>query len=110
MAGRVKLGALRHRITVQASARSSSATGARTESWQDVATAWAEIKPHAARELSAADNRYQETSHQITLRFRPGIGRKQRVLFGSRVFQIETVINSMERNRWLHLLCKEITP
>lgn len=110
MAARLKIGALRHRIILQQRTQVSSATGAKTETWNDVAPLRAEIKPHAARELSAADNRYQETSHQITIRYRAGVSAQMRVLFGSRVFQIETVINSMERNRWLHLLCQEITP
>ncbi|MBN8431811.1 phage head closure protein [Microbulbifer salipaludis] len=110
MVARVKIGALRHRVTLQQKVQNASGTGARTETWTDLADIRAEVKPHAARELSAADNRYQETTHQVTIRYRPGVTRKMRVLFGGRVLEIETVINAMERNRWLHLLCQEIDP
>ncbi|MDP5211067.1 phage head closure protein [Microbulbifer sp. 2205BS26-8] len=108
MAGRVRIGALRHRVILQTRTLDSRATGAKVENWNNLATVWAEVKPHAARELTAADSRYQETSHQITIRYRAGITSKMRVLFGSRTLQVETVINAMEQNRWLHLLCKEI--
>ncbi|MEW5248912.1 phage head closure protein [Microbulbifer discodermiae] len=109
MAGRVAIGALRHRVILQKRTLSSSATGSKQEVWIDLAPVWAEVKPHAARELAAADSRYQETSHQVTIRYRAGITSKMRLLFGTRVLQVETIINAMEQNRWLHLLCKEIT-
>ena len=110
MAGRVRIGALRHRVTLQKNTRTSSATGAKADNWTDVATLWAEVKPHAARELSAADSRYQQTTHQVTIRYREGITHKMRLMFEGRVLQVEYVLNSLEQNRWLHLLCQEITP
>ena len=42
-------------------------------------------------------------SHRFTMRYRNDITAKNRLKFGTRVFNIRAVINVKERNKWLEI-------
>ena len=46
-------------------------------------------------------------SHEIALRYLPGVVPAMRFRDDARVFHIVSVINVDERNRWLKCLCEE---
>lgn len=104
----MKIGKLRHRITLQEYTSSRDSFGAEVETWSDTATVWASIEPLSGREYFAAQQVNAEISTKITLRYRSSVKPTMRVLYEGRVYEILSVINAGERNRELILICKEV--
>jgi SPP1 family predicted phage head-tail adaptor len=103
----VKIGNLRHRITIEQAAVAQDTDGAVLESWSTYAMVQASIEPISGREYFAAQSTQADVTHRIIVRYRSGITPKMRVNHGSRIFDILSVININERNRELHLMCRE---
>lgn len=104
----MKAGDLRHRITIQENRPVKDAEGIVQDSWVDLATVWAALKPLSGRELLAAQALQSETTGTLEIRYRAGIKPSQRVIFGGRVLEILAVLNKEEKNRELGLLTKEV--
>ncbi|HYF94423.1 MAG TPA: phage head closure protein [Symbiobacteriaceae bacterium] len=99
---------LRHRITLQEKQITQDTYGAEVENWVDVATVWAEVSPISGREYFAAQQVNAEVTHRIKLRYRAGVNSKMQVVFGTRIFGIESVINVGERNIEMQLMAVEV--
>jgi hypothetical protein len=67
----------------------------------------AHIYAKTAVETVEADRLAGCVSHEISLRYRPGLQPAMRFRQGTRIFYIVSVINVDERNRWLKCLCEE---
>jgi SPP1 family predicted phage head-tail adaptor len=103
----MQAGRLRHRITLQEERPTRDSYKAEVLGWVDVATVWAAVEPLRGREYFSAQQVNSEVSHRVTIRYRSGVTSAMRVLFGSRVLQIDGVINVNEQNRELQLMCIE---
>lgn len=107
----INSGELRHAIQIQKQTATQSASGAPQQSWTTILSTVAKISTASSREVYQASQFTAQVSHVITIRW-PGssvtiLGGMQ-VLFGSRVFKLQTVENPLERNRLLLLHCLEI--
>jgi SPP1 family predicted phage head-tail adaptor len=103
----VRAGKLRHRITIEQVAETQDSDGSVIETWSTFANAQASIDPISGREYFAAQTTQADVTHRISLRFISGVIPKMRVKYGSRNFDILSVINVGERNRELQLMCRE---
>lgn len=103
----MNIGKFRHRITIQQTANVQDSDGSVVEDWSVHAIAHASIEPISGREYFAAQSTQAEVTHRINMRYLAGVTPKMRVVFGSRVFEILSVINVDERNRGLQLMCRE---
>lgn len=103
----MQVGPLRKRVTIQKRSQVQDAYGQPLTAWEDVATVWAAIEPISGRELLAAAAVQSEVTHQVILRYRPGVVSKMRIVYGSRIFDIQNVLDENERHRELTLLCVE---
>lgn len=104
----MKIGELRHRITIQQLSRIPDDMGGYEEQWQDVVSLWAKIEPLRGRERFVAQQAQSEVTHRVITRYYSGIKPQMRVVYGSRSFDIEAVINVDEKNEWLELQCVEV--
>lgn len=104
----MKIGELRHRITIQENISAKDSFGADTPNWTDVATVWASIEPLSGKEFFAAQQINAEINTKIIMRYRTGIKPEMRATFKDRVFDILSVINDNERNISLVLMAKEV--
>jgi SPP1 family predicted phage head-tail adaptor len=105
---RIRAGDLRHRIQlVQPTLVQDKSGGVEEDQATIFATVWAQIEALTGRELYAAQQRVSQVSHQITLRYMPGITATLNVRFNNREFQILSVENPDERTKMLILLCLE---
>lgn len=105
-------GAMRHEIQIQQQTSAQDSFGQPQQSWTTVLTTLAAIATLSQREVYQLQFLAQ-VSHRITIRWPGssiGIAGGMRILFGSRVFQIQTPDNVQERNRVLHMMCLEINP
>ena len=98
---------LRHRLTLEQLERVSDEGGGFTETWVEVATLFADLRPVGGSEAVEADRLAGRVSHEVSLRYRPGVQPAMRFRKGARLFHILSVINVDERNRWLKCLCEE---
>lgn len=101
------IGTLRHRLTLEAIARTPDGGGGAVESWIVVADLWASIAPAAGAEAVIAERIAGNVSHIIHIRYRAGIVPAMRFRLGDRLFEIATVLDIDERPRFQKCLCRE---
>lgn len=76
--------------------------------WAEVCKAWVSIEPLAGRELWNAQQVQSLVTHRIRMLYRAGITSAMRVKWGSRYFNIASVINPEEANVELELMATEV--
>jgi len=108
----MQAGKLRHLVTLQRLSGATDTTGNETETWVDYASVRAQIEPwidsaRSGREEFTGNQRTAIVYTRFRIRYFPGISPKDRVVFGSRTFDIQAVNNRDERNFEIELICKE---
>lgn len=103
-------GSLNRRITIQSQSTSQDKYGQPVQTWNDILSVWASIRPATGREVYASQGFVAQLSHVISLRY-PDVTvlTNMRVLYDSRVFLIHGISNPDEANVQLNLLCLEST-
>lgn len=104
----MKIGSLRHRVTLQQKTVTEDDLKQQSEVWSDITTEWARIEPLSGMEYFAAKQINVDISVRITIRYRPGIISDLRAVFDGRIFEVLSVINPDERCESLVLMCKEV--
>ena len=97
---------LRHRLTLEKLQREED-EGGFTETWITVAELWADLRPSGGSETVEADRIAGHVTHEVSLRYRPGVQPAMRFRLGARLFHILSVIDVEERKRWFTCLCEE---
>lgn len=103
----MEAGRLQHRVEIQKAIEIPDSFGEPLPTWVTQATRWAAVEPLSGRELFLAQQVQADVTHRVGLRFTPDVTPKMRVLFGERVLNIESVLDSTESGFELELLCKE---
>ena len=104
----MKAGQLRERVTIKSKSVAQNTYGEEVITWVDVATVWAAVEPLRGREFMEGKQITAEVSTKIRIRYRSGITPEMRAVFGSMVYDIQSIIHIEERERELHLMCQEI--
>lgn len=111
----MRAGLLRHRVSVQ-SLRSTATRDAlgnidkgSTANWQTDKTVWANVRPLSGREQEIAAQTQADISHAIEMRYNAAttLTPDNRLLFGSRYLEIESLINEGERNIKMIIYARE---
>ena len=102
------IGLLKKRIVLQSKQIETDNAGVQTEVWKDAFETWAAILPLRGKEFFASNQIHSEISVKVVLRYKTGITSGMRVKYGTRFFDIKSVINIDERNRYLELMCLEV--
>ena len=102
-------GKLRHRVAIQSLSETLDSYGEPTSGWSTDETVWASIDSISGREVEIGEGQAGIITHQISMRYSANATVKKRLLFGSRIFGIVSVLNHEERNEYLQLGCKEET-
>ncbi len=103
----MRAGPLRCRVTIEAPVEAQGSDGSIVTTWETFTTAWASIEPIIGREYFTQQREQATVSHKIRMRYVPGITHKMRVVWGTRFFEIESVLNVGERDREFVLMCSE---
>jgi SPP1 family predicted phage head-tail adaptor len=90
---------LRHRLTLEELSRVTDDGGGFTESWVEVATIFADLRPIRGSERVEADRLTGNVTHDVVLRYRPGVVPAMRFREDTRIFQIVAVIDVEKRRR-----------
>mgnify|MGYP001576579649 FL=1 len=102
------VGRLNKRVTLQSATTARDGHGQPIETWSNVEVVWAAIEPIRGREYFAAQQFATEVTHRIRIRYRTASSAKWRVIYGSRTFRVESVIDPLERHETLELMCVEV--
>lgn len=103
-------GEFRHYITIQRATNTFNAARELTQTWAALASLpndWAKIEPFGGTEELDDEMIRATLTHRITMRYRSDITVKDRILFESRVFNIERIINTEDRNVEMVILATE---
>lgn len=103
----MRLGPLRHRVTFESRKTARDEYGQPVEGWDAIATVWASVEPISGRELLTAQQVQTAVTHRIRCRYRTGLEASQRIVFGARYFDIQSLINAMEIGASLEILAIE---
>lgn len=108
MAVNVRAGSLRQLIIIQQQVTTRNNFGEKDNTWVDLASVYASVNPLHGREFVENRIAQSEVTHRIHIRHYPNLTTKQhRIILGTRVLEIETLLNIDERNVMLELLCIE---
>ena len=99
-------GQLQHRVTLQQRATTLDAAGQQALTWSDVATVWADIRYVSGLEAVKSDAPVSVSRASIRIRWRSGVTAAMRVLYGSRVFDINAVLPDDGDATYLELACE----
>ena len=105
----MEAGKLRHQVKLQRVTVAADSHGDQTKTWVDLATVRASIEPLSGREFLQASQVMSDITVRIRIRGRSDITLtpKDRVLYGTRTFDIRHVIDWGDRGTDWQLLCTE---
>lgn len=101
------IGALRRRMRLEQQNRIGDGIGGAFTTWQLVDTLWVGLVPLSGNELVHAAAVRANVSHEIWLRYRPGVTPDMRFVQGLRRYDILMVIDHGDRRRRLRVLVEE---
>ena len=105
----MQIGKLKHKIEIQQKNSTQDSTGAMIENWTRFAEARAAIWSLSASEHLSMGKLQGEITHQVRIRYLPGVTSAMRVVFNGRILEIVAPpINKDERNVMLEMLCREV--
>lgn len=105
----MRIGDLRHRVTIQRPVPGRDERNQAITSWSDVGIVWAAVEAVAGNESRAAEHDVGTVGYRVTIRHRAGITPAMRVLHAGRVLGVKAVLDRDGRRRWLELICEEVT-
>jgi len=104
----ISAGTLQHWIViVKPTLAQDSAGGWAEDAESRVAAVRAQVLALTGRELYAAQQQVSEVTHQITMRYLPGITANMNVWFRGRQFRIQAAVDPDETRKVLVMLCLE---
>lgn len=107
----MKGGQLDKRVKIQAPTETEGEYGGVDEVWVTKYERWANVRPVGGREPYINDQRLPELDLVVILRYdakTKTITPKNRILYGNRVLEIESVVNVQEENKEIRLFCVEL--
>lgn len=106
---RPSIGALRHRVTLEAPVDVADDIGGLTRTFAPIAQLWAHIETSEAGEQFVAARLEQMRRSQVTIRWRSDVVNGMRFDLRGRKLLIRGVVDVDERRRLLICHCEEIT-
>lgn len=101
------IGELNKRLVIEDLATTPDGAGGSDVSWIEFASVWAKVRPRYGSEKLFADAITSTTTHIITIRYLTGLRPRMRFVEGGREFDILSIVNVDEADKWLSCLCRE---
>lgn len=76
--------------------------------WVTFNTVWAAVQPVTGAEVARQEEPTTTLKSNVIIRYLAGIKPKFRITFGTRVLEIQSVINVNEDNHEMNLVCNEV--
>jgi len=98
---------LRQYITIETPTEAADSYGGFSTTWATFASAWVAINPVKNWEHPISMQNETRTTHKISMRYIAGLNDKMRIKFGTRYFNIRSIINREEANVTLDIMADE---
>jgi SPP1 family predicted phage head-tail adaptor len=105
---RVRLGSLRHRVTIEAPTKVTLPGGGWRDEHAALAEVWASWEPLEGRERMEAMQAGFAQPVRVAMHYHPGITVRHRLRKDDRTAEIRSVVDPDELHQWLVLLCEEV--
>ncbi len=102
----MNIGDMRERFTLEQPIRTPDGGGGATIAWETVTELWAAVRPITGDERLRHDQLSGRLTHEVWIRYRPGVVPAMRFTQDSRVYEIVAVLE-VERRARLKCLCEE---
>lgn len=103
----MEAGKLRHRAAIQYFTETRDSCGDTVKTWATVANRWVEIRPISGKESVNYKAVNSSVTHSIMLRHYDGLTTQHRFYWDSRAFNIDSIMNSEERDEYQVCQCIE---
>lgn len=103
----MRAGKLRRILEIQEAVETQDTTGSMVPTWETFAFVHGSVEPLRGREFWAAHELQAQMDTRIRIRYLPGITPKMRILDGTRIFQIYSVIDPESRQIELQIMAQE---
>lgn len=106
----MRAGRLRHRLSVERYTTTQDDWGDEVQAWESIATVWGSVEPLRGNERHRAMQVQATEEVRVLMRWQPDIAdlnASDRIVFGSKVYDISAVLNIDERNREVHVMARE---
>lgn len=103
----MRAGKLNLRVSIQTRSESRDSHGGVVTTWTTIATRWGGMAGQKVDERQKAGRVDAVATHRLSMRYYSGLSPKDRLLLGSRAFNIIEILDPGERNREHLLLVKE---
>lgn len=108
MSASINAGDLDRRITLQSATITKDAVGGPVETWADVATVWASVRPLSSRQIALAQQVNAATNLSVLIRWRAGLSSALRVTLPDGRHAKVAHIDENRREGRAVLLCEAI--
>ena len=106
----MRAGQLRHSVIIQRATTTQGDYGEPIETWATIVETWARIEQLAGKERFAALQVQADVDHRITVRYQSaidGLVPRDRVIWGSRIYDIKSVIQPEGRDILMQLFVRQ---
>lgn len=107
-AGELDIGSLIHQIALQSETETKQGNGEVTLVYATYDTVWASVRPMQGKELESAQQISAVATHKIRIYYNSALEPIHRIVFETRTFEIEGILDFQERHIYQDILCKEI--
>lgn len=104
----MRIGDLRHRVTLQRPTEGVDELGNPTTVWQDVATVWASVEPLRGQRQLVAQQAFGLVTYRIRMRYRRDVSVSWRVIWDGRVLEARAALDVEGRHRELEVMAVEV--
>jgi SPP1 family predicted phage head-tail adaptor len=102
-------GALNKRVRLETRSVGTDVHGGQLDVFTPWITVWGRIETISGKALGAAESLQVQVTHEIQIRYRPGVIAPMRAIYQNRYFDIVAVLDPDESHFELLLLCVEGT-
>ncbi len=103
----IKVGSLKYTIIIERTTKTPDGSGGNTVVWNTHKTLRAKITPLSGRERVYAQRLESNITHRILFRYTTDILPSDRINLNGRYFNIRSILNLEEANRFLELSAEE---
>lgn len=100
---------LRYKVTIQQLDGTQETTGAPLKSWTDFTTVWVSIEDLGGQERLIAEQLFAGSNVRLRAWFIDGVKASMRVIYGSRIFDIQEAVDPDGERREIAMTCIERT-
>ncbi len=101
------IGAMRHRVSIRMPVRAEDGGGGFEVTYPELCKAMASIDLSTSKEVFAAQRLNLEITHTLVIRYNKNVKQGGHVMFGDRLFYIQSAVDKDERKRFTTLYTRE---